>query len=168
MPTAPKPKPAMVPSARVRAGSRSSRAANQPAQAEDRGRDDQGDLEGDAGVAGALGACGRAEQSHPGHHAEDREPLPQGQRGADDHRGETATTARFRGHHRLDREQGQPTQRDELGEEAEQSMTTLTTKRHWLSMRGSRPGSTPPTLACARDRLLASRTATTCMTDAVP
>ena len=24
------------------------------------------------------------------------------------------------------------------------SMTTLTTNRHWLSMRGTRPGSTPP------------------------
>ncbi len=47
-------------------------------------------------------------------------------------------------------------------------MTTLTTNRHWLSMRGTRPGSTPPALAWACDRLLASRTATACMTDAIP
>jgi hypothetical protein len=48
-------------------------------------------------------------------------------------------------------------------------MTTLTTNRHWLSMRGTSPGSTPPAaLAWACGRLLASRTATACMTDAIP
>ena len=51
------------------------------------------------------------------------------------------------------------------------SMTTLATKRHWCSMRGSRPGSTPaaaPSCAPPTVRLLASRTATACMTEATP
>ena len=48
------------------------------------------------------------------------------------------------------------------------SMTMLATNRHWLSRRGTRPGSTPPALAWACERLLALRTATACITDAIP
>ena len=48
------------------------------------------------------------------------------------------------------------------------SMNMLATNRHWCSMRGTRPASMPPSLAWARDRLLASRTAIACMTEATP
>ena len=49
------------------------------------------------------------------------------------------------------------------------SMPMLATNRHWCSMRGTRPASMPPpSPAWAGDRLLASRTATACMTEATP
>ena len=44
----------------------------------------------------------------------------------------------------------------------------LTTNRHCRSMRGSRPGSTPPASASSGLRLLASCAATDCITDAIP
>ena len=48
------------------------------------------------------------------------------------------------------------------------SMNMLTTNRHWCSMRGTRPASSAARAAWACDRLLASRTATACMTEATP
>ena len=80
----------------------------------------------------------------------------------------TATTARFAATIAWTANSGSRRSATSCAMKPRRSMTTLTTNRHWLSIRGTRPGSTPPALAWDCDRLLASRTATACITEAIP
>ena len=132
-----------------------------------RDRHDERQLEHRAHLRGALRARRGAEQADAGHHAQDRRPLPPGQGHADHPRGHHRRHREVRRHEGLDREQREPLQGDELGDEAERVQADAATNRHWCSIRTTRPGSTPPEASSA-DLWLAARTAIACITEATP
>ena len=82
-------------------------------------RHDQGELEHRTHLSGAFRAGRGAEQADARHHAEHRRPLPPGQGHADHPRGHHGGHREVRRHERLDGEERQPLQGDELGHETE-------------------------------------------------
>jgi len=100
-------------------------AARQPRRCHsgqrDRGqRRDQGEMEVGADRCGALAARRRAEQADSHHHRGHRQPLTGGQHGVHKPGREHCGHGQVGGDDDLDLEQGQPPERDELADEAEQ------------------------------------------------
>jgi hypothetical protein len=82
-------------------------------------RHDERQLEHRAHLRGAFRARRGAEQADAGYHADNRRPLPPGQGDPDQPGGHHRGHREVRRHERLDREERQPVQGDELGHETE-------------------------------------------------